>query len=95
MAFSQAGSDSIPAQSDRAFALPDRDVPLPLRETVGSAEALLARANLILPSANAEDSDELRSLITELQKAVTARDPDAIRFVSREMEDLIFYLEDA
>jgi molecular chaperone DnaK len=83
------------ADDDLAVALPDGDLPLRLREAIESAQALLARAHIILPTANAEDTDELRSLIAELQAAVEGRDPDAIRFVSREVEDLVFYLQDA
>ncbi len=92
--FSEAGP-SISADPDRAAGFPEGEVPFPLREAIESAEALIAKAHMILPDANAEDTDELRSLITELQKAVRERDPDAIRFVSREVEDLVFYLQDA
>ncbi len=92
--FSEAGPSS-PANRDRATGPPEGELPLPLREAIESAEALLAKAHTILPNANAEDTDELRSLITELQEAVRQRDPDAIRFVAREVEDLVFYLQDA
>jgi molecular chaperone DnaK len=92
--FSAAGRSST-VENDRAAALADGDLPSPLREAMESAEALLAQANTILPTANAEDTDELRSLIAELQAAMQDRDPDAIRFISREVEDLVFYLQDA
>ncbi|MGO9470887.1 MAG: Hsp70 family protein [Isosphaeraceae bacterium] len=92
--FSEA-SPSSPLARERAAAPPECEVPLPLRQAIESAEALLAKAHTILPNSNADDTDELRSLITELEEAVRERDPDAIRFVSREVEDLVFYLQDA
>ncbi|HKI19136.1 MAG TPA: Hsp70 family protein [Isosphaeraceae bacterium] len=92
--FSQVGPSSG-ADRDRAAGLPEGDLPFPLREAMESAETLLAKAKTMLPNATAEDTDELRSLITELEAAMQNRDPDAIRFISREVEDLVFYLQDA
>jgi len=71
------------------------DSSLPMREAIESAESLLAKAKTILPTANPEDRAELRSLLTELEEAMQARDFDEIRFVSHKVEDLVFYLQDA
>jgi molecular chaperone DnaK len=66
-----------------------------LRSALDAAEAMMAKAERVLPSANAEDADELRAMLDDLQNAVQARSPDLIRSVLREVEDLVFYLEDA
>lgn len=71
------------------------ELSLPLREAIEAAESLLARAKTILPTANAEDRVELRSLITELQAAIQERDLDEVRFLAHKVEDLVFYLQDA
>jgi len=94
-AFSSEGGTSSPALDERDLERPESDLPLPLREVIDTAESLLEKANRILPTANAEDTDELKSLTAELETAVQKRDTDAIRFISRELEDLVFYLQDA
>ncbi len=54
-----------------------------------------AKAERVLPSANAEDADELRAMLADLHGAVDAASVDRIRAVLHELEDLVFYLEDA
>jgi molecular chaperone DnaK len=94
-AFSRGGGSSSPAEDEHDLGRPASDLPLPLREVIDGAEALLAKAKRILPAANAQDADELQSLTAELVAAVQKRDSDSIRFISRELEDLVFYLQDA
>ncbi len=55
----------------------------------------MSKAERVLPGANAEDADELRAMLDDLRGAVEARSADRIRSVLREVEDLVFYLEDA
>jgi molecular chaperone DnaK len=66
-----------------------------LRSSLDAAEAMMAKAERVLPAANAEDADELRAMLDDLRNAVQARSPNLIRSVLREVEDLVFYLEDA
>jgi molecular chaperone DnaK len=64
-----------------------------LRSALEAAEAIRAKAEGILPDANAEDADELRAMLDDLRAAVESRSADRIRSVLREVEDLVFYLE--
>jgi hypothetical protein len=66
-----------------------------LRQVIEAALALTAKANRILPEANAEDAHELRSMLADLQAAVGRNAERDIRAITREVEDLVFYLEDA
>jgi molecular chaperone DnaK len=65
-----------------------------LREAIATAEGLIARAERLLPEANAEDAAELRTMLTDLRAAVARRAEADIRGASAEVEDLVFYLED-
>ena len=65
-----------------------------VRQATVSAHALLAKAKGLLPAANAEDAEELRAMLTDLEAALDRGEEDDIRAVSREVEELVFYLED-
>ncbi len=64
-----------------------------LRSALEAAEALCAKADQILPGANAEDREELTAMLDDLRSAIESRQVDRIRSVLREVEDLVFYLE--
>jgi molecular chaperone DnaK len=66
-----------------------------LRQTIESADALAAKADRLLLRANAEDAEELRGMLADLRASVELQSEDKIRNVLRELEDLVFYLEDA
>jgi molecular chaperone DnaK len=66
-----------------------------LRKAVESAQALVAKAKSVESDANAEDAEELRAMLADLQAAVDRGSEDDIRVASREVEELVFYLEDA
>jgi molecular chaperone DnaK len=66
-----------------------------LRQAIESARAVAGKAQQILANANAEDAAELRAMLTDLSLAVDRRAEDEIRAIIREVEDLVFYLEDA
>jgi len=65
-----------------------------LRAVVDSANRLAAKAEHIIPGANDEDASELRALLNSLRSAIERRSEDEIEGISREIEDIIFYLED-
>jgi molecular chaperone DnaK len=65
-----------------------------VRQATVSAHTLLAKAKGLLPSANAEDAEELRAMLTDLEAALARGVEDDIRAVSREVEEIVFYLED-
>jgi molecular chaperone DnaK len=66
-----------------------------LREAIDAAQAITAKADLLLPAANAEDAEELRAMLDDLRASVELRSEHKIRDVLREVEDLVFYLQDA
>ncbi len=86
------GALGLPAPEDGEA---DEAIDPELGSALDAAEAMMAKAERVLPSANAEDADELRAMLDDLQSAVQARSPENIRSVLREVEDLVFYLEDA
>ena len=74
---------------------PNQDAALPgVRQATLSAHALIAKAKGLLPAANAEDAEELRAMLTDLEAALDRGVEDDIRAVSREVEEIVFYLED-
>jgi molecular chaperone DnaK len=100
------GSASSPIELPVQFAapLPEEDqsngsqedaVPAALREAIESAEALSGQAKRVLESANAQDALELRTLLGELDAAIARQDEPKVRFILHEIEDLVFYLQDA
>src|SRR5579883_1622389 len=78
-----------------AAAVPADGLAPALRQVIQSAQALVAKAEQVLPSANEEDAGELQAMLADLRAAIGRRDADAIRASMREVEDLVFYLEDA
>jgi molecular chaperone DnaK len=76
-------------------AAPAEDLAPSLRQAIESAVALIAKAERVRPSANEEDATELGALTAELRGAIGRRSEDDIRAAMRQLEDLVFYLEDA
>jgi molecular chaperone DnaK len=81
-------SDSADANSEIAM---DPD----LREAVESAQALVAKAKSLESDANPDDAEELRAMLADLQAAIDRGSENDIRSALREVEELVFYLEDA
>ena len=59
------------------------------------AAELLAKARRLLASAPSEDADEMREIITNLQRAIDSSDTERAGELAEQLEDLVFYLEDA
>jgi molecular chaperone DnaK len=66
-----------------------------VRQATLSAHTLIAKAKGLLPTANAEDAEELRTMLTDLEAALDRGVENDIRAASREVEEIVFYLEDA
>jgi molecular chaperone DnaK len=76
--------------------LPAGDALAPsLREAIDAAQAMTLKADQLLPAANAEDAQELRAMLDDLRASIELRSENKIRDVLREVEDLVFYLQDA
>jgi molecular chaperone DnaK len=74
---------------------PDLDLAPDFRTLVESAQSLTLKAKGLVPDANPEDADELRAMLADLEAAVARKSEDDIRSISREVEELVFYLQDA
>jgi len=74
--------------------IPQDDLEPTLRQAIEAGLALTAKANRILPNANAEDAQELRAMLADLQAAMDRHAEIDIRTIIREVEELVFYLED-
>jgi molecular chaperone DnaK len=66
-----------------------------LRAVVEAARGLASKAARMIPDVGEEDASELRALLADLQTAIDHRSAERIQKVSREIEDIVFYLEDA
>ena len=86
---------ALPAPAPPEFDEPDDGLTPSLRDAIHSVQALLVKASRILPDANPEDAAELTALLADLKEAVERRSEADIRRISTEVEDLVFYLEDA
>ena len=73
----------------------DDDMTPSLRDAVESAQTLVAKAKGLESDANDEDAEELRAMLADLQAAVERGSESDIRVALREVEELVFYLEDA
>jgi molecular chaperone DnaK len=83
------------AGDDAETVAPGAEMAPSLRQAMDSAEAIMAKAQRVLPSANAEDARELDTMLIDLRDAIQTRSENQIRAATREIEDLVFYLEDA
>ena len=72
----------------------DDSLPFAQRAAFQTALAAIAKAERVLPEANAEDAAELQALLADLNAAIVRRSEDDVRKIAAEVEDLVFYLED-
>ncbi len=59
------------------------------------ANELIVKARRLTQDASAEDAAEMRRLTTELQQALAQNDADRMRQLVDQLDDLVFYLQDA
>lgn len=67
----------------------------PNRKLFEEAGELMAKARRLIQEAAAEDAAEMQRLAGELQEAVSRRDADGVRDIREQLDDLVFYLQDA
>ncbi len=65
------------------------------RELIETAQGLAGQAERLAATANAQDSEDLRVLLSSLSAAITRQDEAEIRTILQKVEDLVFYLQDA
>jgi molecular chaperone DnaK len=74
-----------------------RDAPADteLQTAIAQARELIAKSSQLAADADDEDADEIRELIAQLEAAIARQSQDAISSVCEQLEDVVFYLEDA
>jgi molecular chaperone DnaK len=84
----QFDADAPPADDPPAVLNPS------LRTAIEAANALVAKAELAERNAQPEDAAELKAMLVDLRSAISTKAEGAIRKITAEVEDLVFYLED-
>lgn len=69
--------------------------PDPHQQLFDEACTAIAKARRLVPGAAEEDADEMCGLIDSLEQAIRSRQADRVRQLCEQLEDLVFYLEDA
>lgn len=94
------GSASIPEPSIGLGVMQKVDADGPrlspeLEELIGTAQELITAAENVRDNAAPEDHDELDSLVAQLNSAISEQSAAKIKLAQAELEDLVFYLQDA
>ena len=87
--FGESPSEKWTQVDASAHAAPDSADPL-----VQQADSLVAAARRLIGQAGADDADEIRELINQIQAAKSAADLTALHEYIDQLSDLLFYLED-
>ncbi len=82
-------------RSQAAAAEPAEDLSPELAQAIAKADELLAKAGGLAADANEQDAEEMRGMLSRLHEAIRARAPDDIQNACAELDDLVFYLQDA
>jgi len=85
-----AGGEARDAEAEGAVTGPPEFQP-----EIEAATKLIAKSQRLLQDAPAQDAQDLAELVGQLEQAVAQRRPDAIREICDQLEDVVFYLEDA
>ena len=83
---------ALPAPTSSGAATGAEAAPSP---ALGPAVALVAKAERLLAGANPEDAAELKALLVDLRSAIDRGSEAEVGPIAHEVEDLVFYLEDA
>jgi molecular chaperone DnaK len=74
---------------------PVADVPEGLRQAIKEAIQRITKATHLLPEAGEEDAGEIQELIEQLEDAIAQQSPSEIARIGEQLEDIVFYLQDA
>ncbi len=83
---------ALPASAVGGVSAPPEEV---LSPALQAARDLVVKAGRVLADANPEDAAELKALLVDLQSAIDRGSEKEIGLIAHEVEDLVFYLEDA
>ena len=84
----------IPGLEDDSEASTEGPIDPALREVIESAEELAAKARSVMSNANAQDAEELKNMLADVDAAIARQDEPELRSILRKVEDLVFYLQD-
>jgi len=73
----------------------DDSMPESWKEAVARCQVLIAKAERIAPDTNAEDREEIGKLVEKLWAAIAEKSTAEVEKNVAQLEDLIFYLQDA
>ena len=71
------------------------DVPANLAAAIDRSSALISKALSVAANASDEDRQEIDRLVKDLEEASAVRSVPRLKQVGAELEDLVFYLQDA
>ena len=71
------------------------DVPADVAAAIANGSALISKALGVAAKASEEDRQEIDRLVKDLMEASAARSIPRLKQVEAELEDLVFYLQDA
>ena len=86
---------SGPGESGDAAERSDVDVPADVTAAINSSGVLISKALSVAAKASEEDRQEIDRLVKDLMAASAARSIPRLKQVATELEDLVFYLQDA
>ena len=88
-------ADSVQGESGIAAAAGAADVPADVAAAIAKSGGLISKALGIAAKASEEDRQEIDRLVKDLMDASAARSAPRLKQVEAELEDLVFYLQDA
>ena len=71
------------------------DLPAEMFELIDRCEQLIAKSEQLVEQSNPADAAEMRQFVEQLRTAIAQRSQADIGAVVAELEDLVFYLQDA
>jgi molecular chaperone DnaK len=96
--FAEAGDDADLAAAASPNSLPmsgDRDLSPDLADAMEKARELIEKSEQLVEQASSEDGDEMKQLVDKLRSAISDKSLPAIESTMAQLDDLVFYLQDA
>jgi molecular chaperone DnaK len=93
------GSDAAPAAWEPAIAsqpaAASADLPPEMADLIERCQRLIAKSQPCAAQANPADAEEMQHLVERLRKAIAGRSQTDMQDIVGQLEDLVFYLQDA
>jgi molecular chaperone DnaK len=89
------GDQDVPVQATSGPVAEPPEISDEMREIIKQAIQLIAQSTSLLPSASDEDATEIRELIDQLEDAIARQSRSDMVRIHNQLEDIVFYLQDA